>query len=250
MTKDAIVVEGVSKAFGRKVVYRGLDLRVHRGETITVLGPSGTGKSVLLKLIIGLLKPDAGRILVDGVDVVPLGERALRDVRRKIGMLFQGGALFDSCSVGENVAYGLREHFNWERERVAARVAECLEWVGLPSSERMRPADLSGGMKKRVALARAIAPGPEILLYDEPTTGLDPANTRRINELIVSMNRRLGVTSVVITHDVASAFAVSNRLGLVTDHRIPIVVDAAAARAQPPAALESFVRGEQLEGAA
>ncbi|HZS39632.1 MAG TPA: ATP-binding cassette domain-containing protein [Polyangia bacterium] len=249
MTKNAIVVERLAKSFGRKSVYRGLELEIRRGETLTVLGPSGTGKSVLLKLIIGLIKPDAGRVLVDGVDVTPLDERALRDVRRKIGMLFQGAALFDSCSVGENVAYGLNEHFRWPREKVAARVAECLEWVGLANSERLRPADLSGGMKKRVALARAIAPGPEILLYDEPTTGLDPANTRRINELIVSMNKRLGVTSVVITHDVASAFAVSNRIGLVADQRIPLVIDVEAARAHPPAALESFVRGDLQEGA-
>src|SRR5439155_14897959 len=128
MGEAAIVVERVSKAFGRLSVFRGLELEVRRGETLTVLGPSGTGKSVLLKLIIGLLKPDTGRILVDGVDVVPLGERALRGVRRKIGMLFQGAALFDSCSVGENVAYGLQEHFRWPREKVAARVAECLEW--------------------------------------------------------------------------------------------------------------------------
>ncbi len=247
MNENAVEVRGVSKAFGRLVVFRDLDLAVRRGETFTVLGPSGTGKSVLLKLIIGLMKPDAGQILVDGVDVAPLGERAMRDVRRKLGMLFQGAALFDSCSVGENVAYGVSEHYHWPREKVAARVAECLEWVGLPRSERLRPADLSGGMKKRVALARAIAPGPEILLYDEPTTGLDPANTRRINELISSLQRRLGVTSIVITHDMTSALAVADRVALLRQRRIALVVDRAAAESAPPPELERFMRGEDVD---
>ncbi len=246
-SENAVEVRGVNKAFGRNEVFRALDLEVRRGETFTVLGPSGTGKSVLLKLIIGLMKPDAGRVLVDGNDVAPLGERALRDVRRKLGMLFQGAALFDSLTVGANVAYGLEEHFKWPRDRVAARVAECLEWVGLPRSERLRPSDLSGGMRKRVGLARAIAPGPEILLYDEPTTGLDPANTRRINELICSLQKRLGVTSIVITHDLASAYEVSDRLGLLMGRRIPLVLDVERARAEPPPELEAFQRGEWME---
>jgi phospholipid/cholesterol/gamma-HCH transport system ATP-binding protein len=164
-------------------------------------------------------------------------------------MLFQGSALFDSSTVGENVAYGLKEHYRWPREKVAARVAECLEWVGLPHAERMRPSDLSGGMKKRVALARAIAPGPEILLYDEPTTGLDPANTRRINELISSLKRRLGVTSIVITHDLASAYDVSDRIGLLVRRQIPLVLDVESARAHPPPELEAFQRGDAMEAA-
>jgi phospholipid/cholesterol/gamma-HCH transport system ATP-binding protein len=240
-----IRIEGVKKAFGRKVIFDSLSLEVQRGETLTVVGPSGTGKSVLLKLIIGLMKPNAGVIEIDGRDVVPLGEEGLREVRRQVGMLFQGAALFDSMSVGENVAYGLRTT-GWDRGKLRARVAECLEWVGLPGIEEMRPADLSGGMKKRVGLARALAPGPQVILYDEPTTGLDPSNTRRINELIVELQRRLGVTSVVITHDIDSAFAVSNRIGLLADKRIDLVVDVETARRAAPPRLQSFVRGEEL----
>jgi phospholipid/cholesterol/gamma-HCH transport system ATP-binding protein len=240
-----IHIEGVQKAFGDKVIFDRLSLDVRRGETMTVLGPSGTGKSVLLKLIIGLMKPNAGSIVIDGRDVVPLGEDGLREVRRQVGMLFQGAALFDSMSVGENVAYGLGTA-GWLREKLRARVAECLEWVGLPGIENMRPADLSGGMKKRVGLARALAPGPQIILYDEPTTGLDPSNTRRINELIVELQRRLGVTSVVITHDMEAAFAVSNRIGLLADRRIDLVVDVETARRAAPPSLQAFVRGEEL----
>ncbi|HXU69456.1 MAG TPA: ATP-binding cassette domain-containing protein [Polyangia bacterium] len=245
--ETAIVISGVRKAFGEKVIYDGLDLEVRRGETLTVVGPSGSGKSVLLKLIIGLHQPDAGRIVVGGLEVTKLDELQLREVRRKAAMLFQGAALFDSMPVGDNVAYGLHEHFDWPADKVRARVAECLEWVGLPGIEAMRPADLSGGMKKRVGLARALAPGPEIILYDEPTTGLDPTNTRRINELILSLQERLGVTSIVITHDIASALAVSDRLALVRDKKIALVVDEAVAESSPPEALARFMQGEEAD---
>ena len=244
---SAITISDVRKAFGDNVIYDGLDLEVRRGETLTVVGPSGSGKSVLLKLIIGLHQPDRGRIVVGGLEVTKLDEAHMREVRRKAAMLFQGAALFDSMSVGENVAYGLYEHFDWPGDKVRARVAECLEWVGLPGIEAMRPADLSGGMKKRVGLARALAPGPEIILYDEPTTGLDPTNTRRINELILSLQEKLGVTSVVITHDIASALAVSDRLALVRDRKIALVVDEAVAESSPPEALARFMQGEEAD---
>ena len=245
--ENAVELEGVKKTFGDKVVYDGLALAVRRGETLTVVGPSGSGKSVLLKLIIGLHRPDAGRVVVGGVDVANLDEEALRDVRLKVAMLFQGAALFDSMSVGENVAYGLHEHFRWPDDKVRARVVECLEAVGLPGIEEMRPADLSGGMKKRVGLARALAPGPEIILYDEPTTGLDPTNTRRINELITSLQDKLGVTSIVITHDMASAMAVSDRIALVRDRKIALVVDEAEVESSPPAMLQEFMQGEEVD---
>ena len=250
MTKDvnsefAIELVGVSKSFPPKVIYEGLDLQVRRGETLTVLGPSGTGKSVMLRLIIGLERPDEGRILVGGVDIVPLAEGELRDVRRKVAMLFQGAALFDSMTVAENVAYGLREHYSWDEDKIAARVTECLESVGLGGSETTSPSALSGGMKKRVALARALAPGPEVILYDEPTTGLDPANSRRINELIRSLQKTLGVTSIVITHDMSSALAVADRIALIADHKIAELVAIDLAKSAPPPALKAFFDGEE-----
>jgi phospholipid/cholesterol/gamma-HCH transport system ATP-binding protein len=244
-----VELEGVRKRFGAQIVYHSLDLTVRRGETLCVLGPSGVGKSVMLKLLIGLHRADAGRVLVEGVDVGTLDDVGLRRLRRRVGMLFQGSALFDSISVGENVAYGLEEHFLWSARQVRARVAECLSWVGLPGIEAMRPADLSGGMKKRVGLARALATGPEIILYDEPTTGLDPMNTRRINELIVALRRRLGATSIVITHDIDVALAVADRVALLDGGRIVLSVDADKARRQPPLPLARFMRGEEGDGA-
>jgi phospholipid/cholesterol/gamma-HCH transport system ATP-binding protein len=240
---NPVELEGVHKRFGPNVVFRDLQLSVRSGETLCVVGPSGVGKSVLLKLIIGLYKPDRGRVSINGDDIVPKSERALRQVRRKVGMLFQGAALFDSLTVGENLAYGLREHFRWDEAKIRARVAECLEWVALPGIEAQMPASLSGGMKKRVGLARALAPGPEVILYDEPTTGLDPANTRRINELIRGLQARLGVTSIVITHDMASVFAVGDRVGLVMNERIPLVVTVEEAQHTPE--LQRFVAGEE-----
>jgi phospholipid/cholesterol/gamma-HCH transport system ATP-binding protein len=243
----AVSLQGVKKRFGERQIYQSLDLELRKGETLTVLGPSGVGKSVMLKLIIGLFAPDGGRVIVAGQDISSVDEHdpALREVRRKAAMLFQGAALFDSLSVGENVAYGLREHFDWPREKMKARVAECLEWVGLPGVEDMRPADLSGGMKKRVGLARALAPGPEIILYDEPTTGLDPTNTRRINELIVHLQEKLGVSSLVITHDMESALAVSDRVALLRGGRIGVTVDGDEARRDPPPELQQFMQGEE-----
>jgi phospholipid/cholesterol/gamma-HCH transport system ATP-binding protein len=241
---DAVVeVRGVKKSFGANCVYDGLDLDLERGEVLTVLGPSGSGKSVLLKLITGLIAADAGSIRVAGREVVGKSEGELREVRRKIGMVFQGAALFDSMTVGENVAYGLRE-LAIEEEKIRARVAECLAQVGLPRTEAMMPAALSGGMRKRVGLARALAPGPEVILYDEPTTGLDPTNARRIDELIVRLQRELRVSSLVITHDIAAAFAVSNRVALIEKRRIDLFTEVSVARTQPPRALAQFVAGE------
>ncbi len=212
-----IQFRGVKKAFGPKVIYRALNLDVYEGETLTVMGGSGVGKSVLLKLLIRLLEADAGEVIFHGEDVTKLRERQVADVRRRIAMLFQGAALFDSISVGENVAYGLREHFRetMTEHQMFERVDWALSLVGLPGIENMRPADLSGGMKKRVGLARAIAIQPEVLLYDEPTTGLDPINTERINHLINGLKAALKVTSIVVTHDMKSAFSVSDRMAMV-----------------------------------
>jgi phospholipid/cholesterol/gamma-HCH transport system ATP-binding protein len=215
----------VDKSFGPKVIYAGLSLDIRRGETITIMGASGAGKSVMLKMLIGLIAVDSGTILFDGLDITKMHERGLHDVRRRIAYLFQGAALFDSLSVGENVAYGLREQF-WNRmteEEIQQRVSQSLELVGLPGIESMRPSDLSGGMKKRVGLARTLALQPEVILYDEPTTGLDPINTARINHLINGIKRALKPTSIVVTHDMGTAFHVSDRLAMIGKGRILLV---------------------------
>ncbi len=212
----------LKKAFGTKVIYNGLEFAIQRGETVTILGPSGSGKSVMLKMLIGLLEADSGEILFDGRDVTKMTERELYEVRRRVAYLFQGAALFDSLNVGENVAYGLREQ-NWNTmsdAEIEQCVAQSLESVGLPGIQEMRPSDLSGGMKKRVGLARTLALQPEVLLYDEPTTGLDPINTARINNLIRGIKRSLGLTSVVVTHDMGTAFSVSDRIVMIGKGRL------------------------------
>jgi phospholipid/cholesterol/gamma-HCH transport system ATP-binding protein len=217
-----ISFKGVKKSFGTKVVCNGLELEIQRGETVTILGASGSGKSVAMKMLIGLLTADAGEILFDGRDVTKMDEHDLYGVRRRIAYLFQGAALFDSLDVGENVAYGLREQ-NWStmsEEEIRRRVEQSLAMVGLPGIEDMRPSDLSGGMKKRVGLARTLALQPEVILYDEPTTGLDPINTARINHLILGIKRALGLTSVVVTHDMGTAFTVSDRLIMLGKGRV------------------------------
>ncbi len=215
-----IEFRNVQKAFGEKRVYVDLNLDIFEGESITIIGGSGMGKSVMLKLLIGLLDADGGSIVFDGIQIVGAKPKILTEVRRRIGMLFQGAALFDSLSVGENVAYGLREHLAMSEEEISARVHESLDSVGLPGIEAMWPADLSGGMKKRVGLARAIAVRPQVLLYDEPTTGLDPINVTRINRLILDLKHKLEVTSIVVTHDLASAFSISDRIAMIDDGRV------------------------------
>lgn len=210
------------KAFGAKVVYSGLELRVRRGDALTVVGGSGVGKSVMLKMLIGLLRPDAGSVRFDGAEVTQMRESELSRLRQRIAMLFQAGALFDSMTVGENVAYGLEEHFR--EQMTPAEMQERVQWaldlVGLPGIQEMDPADLSGGMRKRVALARSIAVQPEVVLYDEPTTGLDPINTARVNHLILGLQKRLNITSIVVTHDMKSAFQISDRIAMVHGGRI------------------------------
>lgn len=211
----------VWKAFGPKRVFEGLDLEVRRGETLTIIGGSGSGKSVMLKCLIGLLYPDRGNVWFEGGDVTTYGEKQIREVRKRVAMVFQGAALFDSLTVAENIAYPLREHLkDLGEDEIAARVAKNLKMVNLPGIEQMRPSDLSGGMRKRVGLARAIAIEPEVILYDEPTTGLDPISTRVIDELIISMKAQLGCTSIVVTHDMDSAFRVSDRMAMLAKRKI------------------------------
>jgi phospholipid/cholesterol/gamma-HCH transport system ATP-binding protein len=218
-----ITFQGLQKAFGSNQVLRGLSLDVLRGETLVILGGSGSGKSVLLKHVNGLLRPDAGRVIVDGDDVTQMNEAQLIAVRRKVGVLFQGGALFDSLTVGDNVAYGLREHTALRPDVIAERVRATLDMIDLPGAEGLLPSQLSGGMRKRAALARAIILEPAAILYDEPTTGLDPVVANKIDMLIRQLQERLHLTSVVVTHDLHSAFAVGDRFAFLHDGLIRFV---------------------------
>ena len=207
-------INNLYKAFGSHVVLNGLSLNIRRGETKVVIGRSGVGKSVLLKNIVGLVKPDSGSIKIDGVEVTSLNEKAYNKLRMEIGMVFQGGALFDSMNVGENVAFVLNEFMNLDQRTVRDRVADALALVGLKDVENMMPSQLSGGMRKRVSVARVLCMEPQIILYDEPTTGLDPITAAAINNLIVSMHDKLKVTSIVVTHDMNSAYQIADSIAM------------------------------------
>jgi len=215
-----IEIAGIHKTFGRNHVLRGADLRIETGESMVVIGGSGSGKSVLLKHIIGILKPDQGKVLIDGTDITVLSENELYETRKKFGMLFQMAALFDSLSVWENVAFSLIRHKKVKEREAKAAAVEKLRMVGLVGVEDLMPSELSGGMKKRVGLARAIAHEPEILLYDEPTTGLDPIMADAINELIREMKKRLAVTGIAITHDMNSAYRIADRIAMLYEGKI------------------------------
>jgi phospholipid/cholesterol/gamma-HCH transport system ATP-binding protein len=210
----------VHKSFGPKRVLDGFTLDVVEGETMVIIGYSGTGKSVAIKHIVGLLEPDKGTVIVDGLEVPALKRRELYDLRARIGYVFQFAALFDSLTIGENVAMGLRKQGDLDDRKIEERVNETLELVDLPNVASRFPAELSGGMRKRVGIARAIALHPKYLLYDEPTTGLDPVTSAVIDELMIRMRDRLGVTSIVITHDMRSAYRVGTRIAMLYDGRV------------------------------
>jgi phospholipid/cholesterol/gamma-HCH transport system ATP-binding protein len=233
----------IEKTFGKNRVLRGVSLDVARGETVVVLGGSGSGKSVLLRHAVGLFRPDAGQVFIDGVEISRLDEDELLETRKKVGMLFQSGALFDSMTVRENVSFALLEHTDWDDARVLARAEEVLHLVELEGVLELMPSDLSGGMRKRVALARAIALAPAAILYDEPTTGLDPITANTINHLIRSLQKRLGVTSIVVTHDIHSAFTVGDRIAFLHDGRILFHGSTAEARAATEPLLRNFLQG-------
>ncbi|MDZ4804795.1 MAG: ABC transporter ATP-binding protein [Candidatus Eisenbacteria bacterium] len=235
--------EGLWKRFGAKEVLRGVDLAIPDGQAITIIGRSGSGKSVLLKHLIGLIPPDRGRVLVDDQDLAKLPYDELNEVRRRFGMLFQMAALFDSMTVGENVGLALKEHTKLKRAEIATRVAEKLAMVGLPGLEDLKPSSLSGGMRKRVGLARAIAMEPRCVLYDEPTTGLDPITSDTINVLIKSLQQKLGITSIVVTHDMKSAAYVSDRICMLHDGQLIFDGSFPEIEASPDPRVQQFITG-------
>ncbi len=220
MTDTVIQFKDVQKSFGTQQVLKGLDLAIPRGKITVIIGRSGGGKSVILKHMIGLLKPDGGEVDVDGTRLSKLDSMELRDIRTKFGMLFQNAALFDSLNVYDNVAFPLVEHSNLSSVQIGKKVKELLTLVGLPDIGHKMPSELSGGMRKRVGLARAIALKPQIILYDEPTTGLDPIMTDAIDNLILSMQKELGITSVVISHDIAATYHVADQIAMLHEGKI------------------------------
>lgn len=234
----------VHKAFGEKEVLKGFTLDVNEGETMVIIGYSGTGKSVAIKHIVGLLEPDEGTVWVDGLEVPKLSRAELYALRAKIGYVFQFAALFDSMTIGENVAMGLRKEGKMAERDILARVSEALELVDLPNVENKMPAELSGGMRKRVGIARAIARRPKYILYDEPTTGLDPVTSAVIDELMVRMREKLGVTSIVITHDMRSAYRVGSRIAMLYEGTVRQVgtVDAIQHTSDP--IVRQFIEGK------
>lgn len=239
-----IEIRDLRKSFNGKTILNKIDLDIPKSKTHIIIGRSGSGKSVLLKHIIGLMRPDAGHILVDGEDICSLSDRDLYRVRRKFGMLFQGAALFDSMTVEENIALGVREHRMFADKEIGQRVAEKLEMVGLPGIQKMRPAELSGGMKKRVGLARALMMDPEFVLYDEPTTGLDPIMADAINDLIIYCTDHLRVTSIVVTHDIVSAYKVGDRISMLHDGEMIFGGTADEVRQSDNPVVRQFVEGK------
>jgi phospholipid/cholesterol/gamma-HCH transport system ATP-binding protein len=239
-----IRIENVTKYFKKQRVLDSLSLHIQRGKTTVIIGKSGGGKSVLLKHMIGLIKPDEGKIFIDDRDIVPLKAKEMNEVRKKFGMLFQDAALFDSMTVGENVAFPLREHTRLKSSEVKERVAEKLRLVGLPGSEDKLPSELSGGMRKRVGLARAIIMDPEIILYDEPTTGLDPIMTDVIDTLIIETQKKLEVTCVVISHDVKATFKVADNVAMLYEGKIIVFGETSCVKECRDPVFRQFIEGK------
>lgn len=238
-----ISLQDITVAYGSRVILNHINLDIHTGETLAILGASGSGKSTILRLIIGLQKPTSGKIFVDGQDILALDEDQMDQVRLHMGMVFQYLALFDSMSVGENVAFGLRQHTKKSEAEIREIVHNKLHLVGLDNVEAMMPNNLSGGMKKRVSLARAIALEPQVILYDEPTAGLDPLRSMDINHLIVNTQRQLHTTSVVVTHDMESAFYVADRLAYLEEGEFRLIADKETFRSTTDAQVQRFIHG-------
>jgi len=240
-------VVDLHRAFGSLRVLKGVSIDFPRGSTTVILGPSGCGKSVLLKHLVGLLRPDAGEVWFEKERIDTLSERGLVPIRRRVGFLFQQSALFDSMTVGENVAFPLEEHTRMSVSERRSRVQEVLSMVGLGDADAKMPADLSGGQRKRVALARAIVLDPDVVLYDEPTTGLDPIRADVINELIIRLQRRLHITGIVVTHDLTSAFRVAHRMVMLYDGRVILQGDPALLKESDDPLVGRFMRGEATD---
>ena len=215
-----IEIKNLRKSFGDKEVLSGVNLDIEKGITLVIIGRSGCGKSVLLKHIIGLLTPDEGEILIEGQNITKMNEKGIYEIRKKFGFLFQGAALFDSMDVEQNIGLALKENTEMNKSEIKDIVAEKLELVGLPNIQKMKPSDLSGGMKKRVSLARSLATNPEYILYDEPTTGLDPVMSDQIDELIKDLAHKLKVTSIVVTHDIFSVYDVADQVAMMHEGKI------------------------------
>jgi phospholipid/cholesterol/gamma-HCH transport system ATP-binding protein len=239
-----IQVRDLHKTFDGKQVLAGVDLEVRTGETMVIIGTSGCGKSVLLRHIIGLMQPDQGSLTVDGVEMKGIRKARLYALRKRFGMLFQGSALFDSLTVEENVGLGLKQHSGLSKEEIRGRVEDKLAMVGMAGTGGLMPSELSGGMKKRVGLARALAMDPEYVLYDEPTTGLDPVTADRINDLMAGLQEKLRITSVVVTHDMVSAGRVADRIAMLHQGRIIFCGTPDEIKKSPDERIQRFIRGE------
>lgn len=247
MQEPVIKVRKLKVAFGSKVVLNEIDLDIYPGETLAVIGPSGTGKSTVMKVLTGLLKPTSGSVIINGHDTADFGEEEWDEQRRNMGVVFQYSALFDFLTVGENVAFGLRRHFKLSEEEISKRVSELLQMVGLPSTENMLPSELSGGMKKRVGLARALAIRPQIVFYDEPTSGLDPVMTMTISRLIRKTQEQLHVASLLVTHDMESVFFTADRIAMLHNGKIVQVGTVEEIRSSTNPVVQAFINGQELQ---
>lgn len=247
MAEAVISLRQLNITFGTHTVLDNIDLDVYKGETLAVLGPSGTGKSTVLRSMIGLLEPNGGQIFIQGEDVSGLDEDGWNRLRMKMGMVFQYSALFDFLTVGENVAFGLRQHTDKSDEEIHGIVTQMLDLVGLPGTQDLYPAELSGGMKKRVGLARAIAVNPEIVLYDEPTAGLDPIMSRNISRLIKKTQEQLHVTSVLVTHDMQSAFYAADRVAMLYEGHIVAIGTTEEMKNSTNPIVKAFIEGREIK---
>lgn len=238
-----IEVKGFTKSFGNKLIHDGVNFYVKKGECLGLIGGSGAGKSVILRSLIGLEKPDSGQIIINDTDIVPMNERQLIDIRKKVAYVFQGGALFDSMTVFENLAYPLREHTDYSETKIREMILNELYEFGLEGADTLYPGNLSGGMQKRVGLARAMMMQPEVVLYDEPTAGLDPFNTKKIQEHILRLKRR-GVTSILVTHDMPTAFAVCDKMAILMNKKIAAQGTMEQLQSEPTGLINRFINGE------